>query len=326
MARMQATCPPPGCTARAPCAGAALQVPLNAGNITIAIVDSGVEPHPDLNVVGRRTFVPGAAADDTGDSPYYKNGHGTLAAGIAAARNDGAGVWGVLPGARLLSARVLDGGGASTSAVIVSALTWLHDDPEGYTPAVINLSLQLAVGGGACADIAMCQAISRLAAKGAVVAAAAGNSRQNALGVAPACCGDAVAVTFLRMLEDGRGTYSATNWVPSTAPAADKRRTLAAPGTDILSTARGGGYASETGSSFAAPSVAGIAGRCFAAGDCVLSPGRGGENREKVLAAAWDKSGADARFRWTRRRDVTVAVPGERFRRHLGPMAWADFW
>lgn len=99
---------------------------------------------------------------------------------------------------------------------------------------------------------------------------------------------------------------------------------MSAPGYAITSTSLNGGYATRSGTSFAAPMLAGAAARCFASGDCKLADGP--LNTQKVLAAAAGRSKAYAGWRWNGRPDGSYQFPGERFRRVLGPLVFADVW
>jgi serine protease len=143
--------------------------------VTIAVVDTGVDlKHPDL----RAKLVPGkdfvATGADCPAGPQDENGHGTHVAGIAAAvTNNGIGVAGVAPAARIMPVRVLDADGSGTSDVIVKGIRYAAD----HGAKVINLSLgELPVVGQLREfnqDIE--DAVNHAWRKGALVVAAAGN-------------------------------------------------------------------------------------------------------------------------------------------------------
>jgi subtilisin family serine protease len=149
---------------------------------TIAIVDTGVDlNHPDLqgkllpgvDLVSNETCTPGA---------QDMNGHGTHVAGIAAAAtNNGIGVAGTAPDAKILPVRVLDSDGVGSGPDIVKGIEWAAD----HGAQVINLSigegfsdpLGLGVSVSSPLDIAQIGAgVDYAWQHGAVVVAAAGNS------------------------------------------------------------------------------------------------------------------------------------------------------
>jgi subtilisin family serine protease len=144
-----------------------------AGQV-IAIVDTGVDlTHPDL--AGNLWSMPGLPGVhghdfvDGDDNPDDFNGHGThVAATAAAIADDGHGVAGVAPQARVMAVRVLDGDGGGSSAQIANGIAFAANNGAG----VINLSLGGPAGDG---DEAMRDAIVLADQRGAVVVAAAGN-------------------------------------------------------------------------------------------------------------------------------------------------------
>jgi subtilisin family serine protease len=75
-------------------------------NVDIAILDTDVSLyHPDLNVYRNVTFINGTT---TGNDD---NGHGSHVAGIAAAKDNGIGIVGIVPGARIWAIKVCDAAG-----------------------------------------------------------------------------------------------------------------------------------------------------------------------------------------------------------------------
>ena len=143
----------------------------------IAVVDTGVDlTHPDIagNLWTNPSPDPVAKdvhgydfVDEDGDPDDY-NFHGTHVAGTAAAVADnGQGIAGVAPEARIMAVRVLDGDGSGSTAGIAAGIAYAAE----HGADVVNLSL----GGPAGGDKAMSDAIDLAAAKDAVVVAAAGN-------------------------------------------------------------------------------------------------------------------------------------------------------
>ncbi|ASS77112.1 hypothetical protein CIG75_04335 [Tumebacillus algifaecis] len=205
--------------------------------VKIAIVDTGVDlTHPDLSskIVAGYNFVSGTtnANDD--------HGHGTHCAGIAAANTNnstnGAGVdW----NARIMPVKVLNAAGSGYTSDISAGVRWAADNGA----KVISMSL----GGGSYS--ASFQAdIDYAWGKGAVIVAAAGNNGNTAVQY-PANYNNVVSVAATTST-DGKASFSTYGtWVD-----------IAAPGNAILSTARGGGMTTMSGTSMATPVVAGVAG------------------------------------------------------------------
>jgi subtilisin len=230
-------------------------------NVDIAIIDTGIGPNADLNVVGGVNCVGGGSfADD--------HGHGTHVAGTAAARDNGDGVVGVAPGARLYAVKVLNAAGSGTTSQIVCGIDWVT--ARAGTIEVANMSLggQSFFGpfsGCSSSFDPMHPAICRSVAAGVTYAVAAGNSAANANNFVPATYSEVITVSALADF----------NGVPGGGAAATCRADvddtfanfsnfgadidLIAPGVCILSSAPGGGTATFSGTSMASPHVAGAA-------------------------------------------------------------------
>ena len=255
-------------------AGSAAGRPGGEG-VTIALIDSGVDfGHRDLQGQGRNTRPIGA---DT-PSPALL-GHGTKVAGTLAARLDGRGMHGVAYGAELVSIQRSDvpttaeiaAGIASTAGV---ARTYADHvaDPEARAD-ILNMSFVFPNLGD---DIYVLDAMRVAAAGGVVLVASLGNCAVHR-GRAPECDnehgsddgrgpsgppaslvaeegirGRAIAVGSL----DGTGTGRASH---SNTCGEAKEYCLFAPGEGIWTTDEGGRYVSATGTSHAAPHVAGAA-------------------------------------------------------------------
>jgi subtilisin family serine protease len=150
----------------------------------IAILDTGVGlAHPDL--AGKIVAYPDADFVDPegGDGPQDENGHGTHVAGIAAAiTNNGIGVAGTAPGARILPVRVLDEEGSGRTVDIAAGIRYAADKGAD----VVNLSLGYDIRGYArklIGDLdSLYKAIDYAVDAGALVVVSAGNGP---LGEAP---------------------------------------------------------------------------------------------------------------------------------------------
>ncbi|HEX6836369.1 MAG TPA: S8 family peptidase [Polyangia bacterium] len=179
---------------------------LGSPAVTVAIIDTGWVPHPEIadrvvQPTAGYDFIsdPANAADgdgrdgdptDTGDSTDQSSAlHGTHVAGIIAANsNNGVGVAGLDWGCRLLIVRALGvSHGTGVDSDISDAIRWaagLHVDgaPDNQHPAdVINMSF-----GGAGFSQTMQDAIHDAVAAGSIVVAAAGNLSVDAKGDSPA--------------------------------------------------------------------------------------------------------------------------------------------
>ncbi|WP_410585809.1 S8 family serine peptidase [Amycolatopsis sp. lyj-108] len=224
----------------------------------VAVIDTGVDAqHPDLNVVSRTNCLnSGSCTDNAGSDDH---GHGTHVAGTIAARDDGAGVVGVAPGARIWAVKVLDQNGSGQLSGVVSGVDWVAAHADEIE--VANMSL----GCENCENDALRTAISNAVAKGVVFAVAAGNNHKDAKTFSPANHPDVVTVSAIADFDgEPGGRASSTCRADQDDTLADFSNfgpsvEIAAPGTCILSTYPGGQYKVLSGTSMAAPHVAGAA-------------------------------------------------------------------
>ncbi len=207
-----------------------------ADGTTIAVIDTGVDyTHPDLidKVDLGRDYV------DGNNDPRDENGHGTHVAGTAAAATDnGIGIAGVAPGARILAIRALDANGSGYYSWIASAIIEAAD----ARAEVINLSL-----GGSQDSRLLERAVHYAQLRGSVLTCAAGNEGASNLGY-PARYGACLAIGATTQQGQVAGF---SNRGPGLF--------LTAPGAGILATVPGTGYGTMSGTSMAAPVVAGVA-------------------------------------------------------------------
>ncbi len=162
----------------------AWQSGFTGAGIGVALIDSGVSNHPDLNlgilplsrVVYQQSFVPGnSSAND-------QYGHGTHVAGLIAGDGlDSTGPLytktfkGIAPGASIINLRVLDANGAGTDSLVIAAINQAIAMKSRYNIRVINLSLGRAVYESYTLD-PLCQAVEAAWKNGIVVVVAAGNN------------------------------------------------------------------------------------------------------------------------------------------------------
>jgi len=232
-------------------------------DVDIAVLDTGIDlKHPDLNVYRNVSFIPGVK---TGDDD---NGHGTHVAGIAAAKDNGKGVIGAAPGARLWAIKACDSAGECKISNMIKAVEYITQHADEID--VVNISVETPF------SPALNAAISASVKAGVTYVVAAGNYGQDASKTSPASDPDVITVSAIT---DSDGKCGGTG--PSLKNATDDSFahfsnfgpavTIAAPGVAILSTYLHGGYAIDSGTSMAAPSVAGAA-ALLKAGDLKMSP------------------------------------------------------
>jgi aqualysin 1 len=167
------------------------------------------------------------------------HGHGTHVAGTV-----GGSTYGVAKSVRLFTVRVLSCSGSGSTSGVIAGVDWVTRNHA--KPAVANMSL----GGGA--STAMDTAVRNSIAAGVTYAIAAGNSNQNAANFSPARVGEAITVGSTTS-SDTRSSFS------NFGSGVD----IFAPGSAILSAWRTSDTATATisGTSMAAPHVAGVAAR-----------------------------------------------------------------
>lgn len=226
--------------------------------VVVASVDTGVDlDHPDL--AGRWRGGSNSWFDPDGvyDEPVDRNGHGTATTGVMVGGASGGSAIGVAPGARWIAAKVFDDGGVATTADVHAAFQWILD-PDGNpgtddSPDVVNSSWTLGAVG---CDLEFEPDLAALRAAGIVPVFAAGNSGPGAsTSMSPANNPSALAVggtTLADALWQG-SSRGPTACGGSSGPYPE----LTAPGVQILSADRFGGYRTLTGTSLAAPHVAG---------------------------------------------------------------------
>lgn len=205
-----------------------------AVNVRAYIIDTGIDTgHADLNVVQHVNFAGGQNRDC--------NGHGTHVAGTVAARDNAADVVGAAPGAPLIGVKVLGCSGSGWTSGVIKGVDWVTANAQ--KPAIANMSL----GGGV--NVSLDDAVRNSANRGVVYAVAAGNSGADACNSSPARAGTHDGIITVAATDSGDKEASWSNY----GSCVD----IWAPGVSILSTRRGGGTTTMSGTSMAAPHAAG---------------------------------------------------------------------
>jgi serine protease len=237
----------------------------------VAVLDTGITNHSDLNanilpgydfIIDTAVAADGNGRDsdpsDPGDASggYASSWHGTHVTGtVAAVTNNGKGVAGTAFGAKVVPVRVLGKGGGYDSD-IADAVIWASGGSVSGVPANANPAeaINLSLGGTGSCGSAMQSAINGAVGRGSTLVIAAGNSNANTSGFSPANCANVIAVGSVTST-GARSSFSNYGAVVD----------IAAPGSSIMSTLNSGSngpgsesYASYSGTSMAAPHVAGV--------------------------------------------------------------------
>ncbi len=229
--------------------------------VRVGVVDSGVNPHPDLAdrlLPGHNYIANTADPEDTADN----YGHGTRVAGLIAAVS-GEGYIGCAPGAELVPLKVTDGKSVKISA-ICAAIYGAIDD---YGCTVLNLSM------GVSRDYeSLREAVAYAEEKGVAVVAAVGNGGSSVV-YYPAGYDTVIGVGAV---DRDRVLYPRSNCNESVF--------LTAPGVDVRCPSGLEGYTESTGTSFSVPQVTGAV-AVLQGMDGELTPG---EIRELLAETAAD--------------------------------------
>jgi subtilisin family serine protease len=248
--------------------------------IGVAVVDSGLDfAHKDLQPLGTICFSAFASCQDD-------NGHGTHVGGIIAARNNTRDVVGVAPGATLYAVKVLDGSGNGTDSTVMAGLDWVAQHAEDAPHPIRVVNMSLGREGTLDDNPALRMIVQELHARGITLIVSAGNDP--ALDVSqqvPATYPEVLAVASTTALDgsnagcrfftgtirkdtassfttDGAFDQVTGIGVTISAPGEDKEditKSCMAKSLGILSTRLGGGTTRFSGTSMAAPHVAGVA-------------------------------------------------------------------
>jgi serine protease AprX len=235
---------------------------LTGKGVTVAVIDTGIDPHPDLvqpesRLSSWHDLVAGRP------EPYDDDGHGTHVAGIIAGNgfaSKGKYV-GVAPAARLVGVKVLDKDGGSPISRVIAGIQWVVENKKNLQIQIINLSLGAPAERGYRKD-PLSRAVEEAWRRGLVVCVAAGNQGPDERtittpGINPSVItvGSIDDQRTIPRLDDVMTDHSGRG------PTVDEllKPDLVAPGAKITSLKPGGDYVAHTGTSMATPMVAGAA-------------------------------------------------------------------
>lgn len=212
--------------------GASFSNGITGKGVKVAVIDSGIQAHRDLQIAGGVSTVDGITSysDD--------NGHGTHVAGIIAAKNNSYGTVGVAPDVQLYAVKALPASGSGNLNDVLEGVQWaIQNDMD-----IINLSL-----GSESNVTALKIMLEEADDQGILTVAAAGNDGGTKPVNYPAQYASTIAVSAV---DSTMQLASFSNY----GPAVD----IAAPGVEILSTYLNGNHAWSSGTSQATPHVTGI--------------------------------------------------------------------
>lgn len=256
--------------------------------VGIAIIDTGVAPHPDLTEPYNRIV---AFHDVVGHEidPYDDNGHGTHCAGDAAgngASSDGV-YRGPAPEADIIGVKVMNKLGTGILSDLIAGVEWCIENREKYNIRILSMSLGTPATGRVEND-PLARTVREAWDSGLVVVAAAGNAGPDpetisSPGIVPEILtiGASDDKNTLERADDDIADFSSRGPTPGGVTKPD----VVAPGTDIVSLRVKGSYLDKmagegvindsyislSGTSMATPIVAGVAAQLLQA-DPTLTP------------------------------------------------------
>jgi subtilisin family serine protease len=251
-----------------------------AATVAVAVIDTGVDAHPDLNMRSGANCV--GSASRRSDATTDDNGHGTHVAGTIGGKNG----TGVAPGTLIYAVKVLDATGGGTSSSVICGIDWVTANASRLGIRVASMSLGMSGGsdtncGRTNAD-PLHRAICHSVASGVVYVVAAGNDGADLAGSIPAAYPEVLSVSAMADTDGAPGGRGAA---ASCAGPRDRddtaasfsnfaRRTteaghlVAAPGVCIRSTWVHGRYNTISGTSMATPHVSAAVALCISSGHC----------------------------------------------------------
>ena len=211
--------------------------PQDGSGYTAWVLDTGIDvDHPDLNVAASRGFSAFNKGKDSGVDDGQ--GHGTHVAGTIAALNNNRDVVGVAAGASVVPVKVLDRRGSGSTSGVIAGVDFVGANASPGDCA--NMSL----GGGISSSLDAA-VINAAANSGAFFTLAAGNEGQNANNSSPARANGNNVFTI--------SAHDSSDRLASFSNYGNPPVDYAAPGVGVLSTKKGGGTVTYSGTSMAAP-------------------------------------------------------------------------
>jgi thermitase len=225
------------------------QLTMGSSDVVVAILDTGIDAHHediDGRVIGEVNFTDSETTKDV-------YGHGTFIAGIIAANSNETGITGIAPDVKLLNVKVADDRGRCNIDDVVKGILWATDNGAD----IINISIEIK-------DLSpeLKAAVDYAWGRGILIVAAAGNNG-NKYATYPAICDNVLSVAAIKA-DDSLCPLSNH----------DEYVDLAAPGYQLYSPVPGNGYDYNSGTSFSAAIVSGIAALIYSVADDINNNGQ----------------------------------------------------
>ena len=235
---------------------------LSGQNITVAVMDTGIVPHPDFEdrIIYFKDFV------NKRHVVYDDEGHGTHVSGIIAGsgRMSKGKIMGVAPEAEIVSLKVLDNRGRGKEENVINGLHWIIDNGKKYGIRVVNLSFGT-LSNDEKAGKKLIDEVELLWDLGYVVVAAAGNNGPGPNSIStPGDCKKIITVGAendnIKVFVNGKYTYNYSGRGPTKQCII--KPDIVAPANKIISCSnlwqKGYPYIEKSGTSMATPIVTGI--------------------------------------------------------------------
>lgn len=260
--------------------------PVDGSGYAVAVIDTGIDYN--LPALAGRVILGPDFADNDSD-PMDTVGHGTAVAGLIASGDDQAP--GIAPGAKLIALKVTpDGSNGAYLTSIEEALQWVIDHQAADHIAAVNLSLSSGAVAKGHEPALLEPLFKQLAAEGVFVTAAAGNDYTGPSGNQ----GVSILAASPEVVAVGAISTSSDQLAPFTQRGPGLN--LLAPGTSVAALTLSGSLAQVTGTSLAAPIVAGASVLIREAADrmgVALAPDQILELLERTGTPITDTSSAD---------------------------------
>lgn len=243
---------------------------LSGQNVTVAVMDTGIVPHPDFDsrIVVFQDFCRGR------QGLYDDNGHGTHVSGIIAGNGrmsaGGNGIClysGVAPKANIIMLKVLDENGNGNTSNVLEGIEWITRMKDKYHIRLLNISVGMLPSAGRSEQKALLDAVDDLWDRGIMVVAAAGNNgpRENTVTI-PGISRKILTVGSVDDEKKENQPHGLVRGYSGKGPTecCIVKPEILAPGTNIKSCSRDGkGYQVKSGTSMAAPVVTGALALAF---------------------------------------------------------------